>query len=255
MTDRSCWDAVGKSVPSLTFYNLSSDKRARILDAALDEFASQPYHSVSINRIVKAAGIAKGSFYQYFEGIVDLYRHLVFEYGAEQKMASMQAAGAPPHPDDLFATLAWYGMQGLQFGITHPRLAAASAHIRHPSSDAELQALHEELRLRSRAGLRAILLRGVASGEIRGDLNLETAVVFADVILRIGLDEVFVHHFGLDALQLCSRPEISSTISSDALQEAVSSVIELMRRGLGDTTNASTAWDFAQIASGFGGSR
>ena len=242
-------------MPSLTFYNLPADKRARIVDAALDEFAGQPYHSVSVNRIVRAAGIAKGSFYQYFEGIVDLYRYLVFEYGAEQKMAYMQAAGAPPHPDDLFATLAWYGMQGLQFGLAHPRLAAASAHIRHPSSDVELHALHEELRLRSRAGLRSILLRGVASGEVRSNLDLETAVVYADVILRIGLDEVFVHHFGLDALQLCSRPDVSSTLSINELQEAVFAVIDLMRRGLGDVSHASSSWDLAQLAAGFGANR
>lgn len=60
-----------------TFYNLSEEKRNRIIDAIMDEFASASTEKVSINRIIKAANISRGSFYQYFDDKVDLVEVLV----------------------------------------------------------------------------------------------------------------------------------------------------------------------------------
>ena len=50
-------------MPKETFFNLPDDKRRRILDVVIDEFADNDYANVSISRIVARAGIAKGSFY------------------------------------------------------------------------------------------------------------------------------------------------------------------------------------------------
>ncbi|MCI6824372.1 MAG: TetR family transcriptional regulator [Ruminococcus bromii] len=55
-----------------TFYNLPEQKRQRIIDAIVEEFSSSSTEKVSINRIVKAANISRGSFYQYFDDKVDL---------------------------------------------------------------------------------------------------------------------------------------------------------------------------------------
>lgn len=55
-----------------TFYNLPDEKRNRIIDAIVNEFSSATTEKVSINRIIKAANISRGSFYQYFDDKVDL---------------------------------------------------------------------------------------------------------------------------------------------------------------------------------------
>lgn len=55
-----------------TFYNLPEEKRQRIIDAIMKEFSSSATEKVSINRIIKTAGISRGSFYQYFDDKVDL---------------------------------------------------------------------------------------------------------------------------------------------------------------------------------------
>lgn len=64
-------------MPKQTFLNLPEDKRLWILDCAVDEFAEHGYSSASISRIVAAAKIAKGSFYQYFEDKEDLYGYVI----------------------------------------------------------------------------------------------------------------------------------------------------------------------------------
>ena len=55
-----------------TFYNLSQEKRDRIVNAVIDEFTEHPTDKVSINKIIQRAGISRGSFYQYFDDKVDL---------------------------------------------------------------------------------------------------------------------------------------------------------------------------------------
>jgi TetR/AcrR family transcriptional regulator len=55
-------------MPKQTFFNLPDEKRDLITDVVIDEFADNDYDKVSISRIVQRAGIAKGSFYQYFDG-------------------------------------------------------------------------------------------------------------------------------------------------------------------------------------------
>lgn len=56
-----------------TFYNLSKDKQKLILQTAIVEFSKQGYVKASCNRIVKRAGISKGSLFQYFGSKEGLY--------------------------------------------------------------------------------------------------------------------------------------------------------------------------------------
>ena len=60
-----------------TFYNLPEEKRQRIISAVMNEFSSSATEKVSINRIIKASNISRGSFYQYFDDKVDLVEVLV----------------------------------------------------------------------------------------------------------------------------------------------------------------------------------
>lgn len=62
---------------------MSDEKRCRIVDAALQEFAAHSFNEASINRIIKNAEIPKGSFYQYFKNKEDLYLYFLDEVSKE----------------------------------------------------------------------------------------------------------------------------------------------------------------------------
>lgn len=62
-----------------TFLRLPEEKRRRFLDAAWEEFTSARFTDVSINQIVRRAGIPRGSFYQYFAGKDELLAYLLEE--------------------------------------------------------------------------------------------------------------------------------------------------------------------------------
>jgi TetR/AcrR family transcriptional regulator, fatty acid metabolism regulator protein len=57
----------------------SSDKRGRILDAAVKVFAERGFHSATVAEIAKAAGVADGTIYLYFKGKDDLLLRLFDE--------------------------------------------------------------------------------------------------------------------------------------------------------------------------------
>lgn len=68
-------------MPSATFFHLPEEKRERLLAAARAEFARVPYEDASINRLIRAAGIPRGSFYMYFTDKEELFRYLMESYG------------------------------------------------------------------------------------------------------------------------------------------------------------------------------
>lgn len=60
-----------------TFRRLPAEKRGRFLEAAWGEFTRVKFADVSINQIVRHAGIPRGSFYQYFTDKEDLFTYLL----------------------------------------------------------------------------------------------------------------------------------------------------------------------------------
>ena len=59
------------------FDQLSEEKRNRILQVSIKEFAEHGYELASTNRIVMAAQISKGSLFKYFSSKLSLYMYLV----------------------------------------------------------------------------------------------------------------------------------------------------------------------------------
>ena len=77
-------------MPSERFYKLPKEKRDKISLAAMHEFSTEPMESVSINRIVREAGISRGSFYTYFTDKQDVLAFLDVEMQERHDSAMMQ---------------------------------------------------------------------------------------------------------------------------------------------------------------------
>ena len=70
------------------FAKLAPEQQQAILQAALNEFAAHGFHDVSLNRVIEAAGISKGSMYYYFDGKEDLYGY-VTQIGLERLFSGL----------------------------------------------------------------------------------------------------------------------------------------------------------------------
>lgn len=109
-------------MPNPTFFNLPAEKRQQITDIAITEFAEHAYRAASISRIVAQAGIAKGSFYQYFAGKEDIYGYLL-DLLVEKKSEFFSLERPDPQQEGIFAYLRWIAEIGAQFEWTYPELS------------------------------------------------------------------------------------------------------------------------------------
>ncbi len=64
---------------SQTFLNLKEDKKNRIIKAAKKEFSRVPLDKALVSNIIRDSNIPRGSFYQYFENIDDLFVYIIDE--------------------------------------------------------------------------------------------------------------------------------------------------------------------------------
>jgi AcrR family transcriptional regulator len=94
------------------------DRRAEILDSALEVFSERGYHAASIDEIASAAGISKALIYEHFPSKKDLHASLLERHVQEifERLAS-SAAGPDPGEVRLRAGVDAF----LEWVETHPR--------------------------------------------------------------------------------------------------------------------------------------
>jgi AcrR family transcriptional regulator len=94
------------------------DRRAAILDAALEVFASRGYHAASIDEIAQQAGISKALIYEHFPSKKDLHASLLERHTLEIFERLAQSA-ATPDPGEVRLRA---GVDAfLEWVETHPR--------------------------------------------------------------------------------------------------------------------------------------
>lgn len=64
-------------MPKETFFNLEAAKQEKIIQAAVNEFTKHELHKSRVSNIIKEADIPRGSFYQYFVDIDDLFYFVI----------------------------------------------------------------------------------------------------------------------------------------------------------------------------------
>jgi AcrR family transcriptional regulator len=165
-------------MPKETFFNLPDKKRQRIIDLALAEFAGNDYDTASISRIVAQAGIAKGSFYQYFENKEDLYTYLL-TLGAEAKAQFL--GSNPPDPQmGTFAYIRWLSAAGIKFELERPQLSQIG--YRAVRSGALPADLREQARVGAAVFFRQLVEQGQAGGDIAAEIDPDLAAFLFNVI-------------------------------------------------------------------------
>ena len=94
------------------FAKLPPAQQQAILRAALEEFAAHGFHDASLNRVIEAAGISKGSMYYYFDGKEDLYTHVArVELERCSPASGSSRCRATTDPDAFWSTLEDYYLQ------------------------------------------------------------------------------------------------------------------------------------------------
>lgn len=87
------------------FESLPEEKKNRILDACIEEFALKGYDKASTNSIVKKADISKGILFHYFGNKKNLFLY-VFDYCMDH-LINRYYAVKKEEPKDIFERIMW----------------------------------------------------------------------------------------------------------------------------------------------------
>lgn len=170
-------------MPKETFFNLPPHKREKFLEIAIAEFAENDYQNASMSRIVAKAGIAKGSFYQYFVDKEELYRYLL-DLGMQEKARFLNTT--PHHaPMDIFAYLRWLVQAGVRFELANPYLSQIGYRAIKNGT------LPDDLMVQARAGAQAFFAQLLAQGKRQGDIAADidedlAAFMFQAIFTELG---------------------------------------------------------------------
>lgn len=108
-------------MPASIFFELSPDKRERIISACTAEFSKHGYLNSSTNRIIAASGISKGSLFKYFESKEELYLYIL-DLAASEMIADLNN-NAHNFSSDIFTMAAEYSALEFSWYAVHPEKA------------------------------------------------------------------------------------------------------------------------------------
>ncbi len=150
---------------------MDSEKRKRIINASLDEFAKNSFKKASTNNIVKNAGISKGLLYHYFSSKKELYEWLkkfVFELMINEILEKIDWNEA-----DIFERIKQIVLIKMQVIEEYPNLASFSKVIYEEKSYEEMKELIENI---SPGFYSQIYSRNIDFGLFKEDIDAHKAI-------------------------------------------------------------------------------
>jgi len=211
-------------MPKQTFFNLPEEKREKIVSAAVDEFVEYGLENASTNRIVSNSGIAKGSFYQYFEDKQDVFKHLLALL-EQEKLEYFRDKHPPSMNLDTFEYFHWMIKVGMEFNTVNPRMVQAISRVMF--GEGLYYANFDNIRDRTTQGLQAIIKQAIGRGEIDPSVDVELAVMimetWSNAISNYILNE------GM------KQKDIMKWVRSAKVQERIDKMLYVMEYGLRKT--------------------
>jgi AcrR family transcriptional regulator len=172
------------------FRRLPEKKRETVFGAAVEELALHGYGGASLNRLVKRAGISKGSIFQYFGSKLGLFRS-VGDYAAEsvrEYLRKVRDESADlPLPERVMAL----ADAGFAFIDDNPMLARVFFNVLMRGAGAEGEEQVSRLREEGRRFLAGLLDDAAVKGEIPSNLDTQTAGGVLYLVLEDMLRERF----------------------------------------------------------------
>jgi len=167
--------------------------RRAILDAAEKVFEARGFNEAKMAEIAKAAGLAAGTLYNYFDSKEAIVRSLMTHLG-EQMLARLEEAGR--RAQGLGPSLRALAEAALGFVNEHRAVFSVFAQLGGPHAAIKRMCGPDAQRMRLRYGevFRAVFQRAARAGELREGVSPDLAAV-----LIIGALQALVHGRAADA--------------------------------------------------------
>ena len=167
---------------------MPEERRRRLINEAAGEFARAGYEHASLNRIIRACGMSKSSFYHFVAS-----KQALFDLVLEDLRTAVAARIVVPQPEDFAGERFWATAERLleqltELAQTDESFAALGRMVYASGVPSDAQASIGAIFVAAEQWLEAVLVVGRRDGAIRSDIPaaLQTRLVFS--VLRT-LDE------------------------------------------------------------------
>lgn len=189
------------AIPASNRAARAAERRAAIVDAAMEEFITRGFAATRLDDIAKRAGVAKGTIYLHFKDKESMFEELV-RIVIVPVVARLNALPPPTGSvRDLVETFANHFLTeviGTRRGDL-VRLIVAEG----PRFPSVADFYYREVVSRGMAGMRALIELGIARGEIREkDLARYPQILVAPAMIAVIWHSLFAGHAPLDAKEM-----------------------------------------------------
>jgi AcrR family transcriptional regulator len=212
-------------MPKQTFLNLPVEKRETIMNAAVEEFAEYGLENASTNRIVKNSGIAKGSFYQYFEDKQDVFMYML-DLIEKKEWEFFKNEHPPDHNMDVFHYYRWMVKKGMEFGLAHPRMIQAAWRVLL-GEGLYYGKNFDNYRQKTKDALTMLIRQAMERGEVDPSVDVELAVMVMET-----WSNAITQYFITEGMK---QKDILKWMRSKKTQETIDKLFYVMEYGLRKT--------------------
>ena len=215
-------------MPKQTFFNLPEEKREKIINISLLEFAQHSYRAASVSRIVKKAGIAKGSMYQYFKNKKGLYLYLI-DFVTNRKLSYLDRH-LDSSIEDFYMLYKQMVFLAVKYDLENLGKSLFNYNVLHNRSDKEMREIAMNMKEKKRNFLKKYVITARERGQIRKDVDVDLITCIINQI-SMNLDTYMSIKFNFTYINLIEKGILKLPISDKKLESVVDELIEIFKDG------------------------
>ncbi len=210
--------------------NLSEERQKEITDTCLREFALCSYNEVSLSKIIAKLGLAKGSFYRYFESKRDLYSYLI-EYARELNAGLFEKTLQEPGDDILDAWSRFY-FQAAKLDNEYPVFGGFGYKVSQERDNVVLGDVALKSKMTGLEVLRGIFEEQQKKGNIREDLDVDQ-MIYTLLQVQEGVMDYLAIKYKIDFKKNIAKGKPLFAIPEDVLKKELAGFARILREGIG----------------------
>ena len=217
-------------MPLKTFMNLDKERQKEIIDTCLKEFSLRNYNEVSLSKIIAKLGVAKGSFYRYFESKRDLYEYLI-EYAKELNIGLFEKTLQDPGDDILDAWSRFYS-QAAKLDNEYPVFGGFGYKVSQERDNVVLGDVALKSKMKGLKVLRGIFEEQQKKGNIRKDLDVDQ-MIYSLLQVQEGVMDYLALKYKIDFKKNITNGKPLFSIPEETLQKELDGFARILREGIG----------------------
>lgn len=211
-----------------TFHNLGRERNDFILKASYQEFAFNTYQTASLSNIVKKVGVAKGSFYRYFENKSSLYSYLLDN---AYKMRMEQLGGLLENKNlGFFEIIRENFRNKVQFDLSHPLESIFLYNAYLESNSTEVAPLIQNQKIKIHQFVIDLIYQFQIKGELNPSVSAELAAHFI-FQTQLGIYDYLAVIKGINFRESIKNGRVFA-VPEDEVMAVVNDILSIIKSGL-----------------------